>query len=37
MALIGLAVCAVMALAAAIRVAVFRTSQLYTNDLEEQA
>lgn len=36
-ALIGLAVCAVMALAAALRVAVFRTSQLYTNDLEEQA
>lgn len=35
--LIGLAVCLVMGLAAFLRVAAYRTSQLYTNDLEEQA
>ena len=36
-ALISMAVCAVMALVASLRVAVFKTSQLYTNDLEESA
>lgn len=36
-ALIGMAVCAVMALVASLRVAAFKTSQLYTNDLEERA
>ncbi|MBI0146244.1 MULTISPECIES: FtsX-like permease family protein [Bifidobacterium] len=35
--LIGLAVCLVLALAAAARVAAFRTAQLYTNDLEDEA
>lgn len=35
--LYGLAVCAVIALIAAIRVFAFRTSQLYANDLEETA
>ena len=37
MILIGLAVCLVLALAAAARVAAFRTAQLYTNDLEDEA
>ena len=37
MILIGLAVCLVLALAAATRVAAFRTAQLYTNDLEDEA
>ncbi|PXY85439.1 hypothetical protein DKK73_01145 [Bifidobacterium asteroides] len=35
--LIGLAVCLVLALAAAARVAAFRTAQLYTNDLEDES
>ncbi|MDT7507371.1 FtsX-like permease family protein [Bifidobacterium sp. H6bp22N] len=35
--LIGLAVCLVLALAAAARVVAFRTAQLYTNDLEDEA
>ena len=35
--LIGLAVCLVLALAAAVRVVAFRTAQLYTNDLEDEA
>ena len=35
--LIGLAACLVIALAAAARVAAFRTAQLYTNDLEDEA
>ena len=35
--LIGLSVCLVLALAAAARVAAFRTAQLYTNDLEDEA
>ena len=35
--LIVLAVCLVLALAAAARVAAFRTAQLYTNDLEDEA
>lgn len=35
--LIGLAACLVLALAAAARVAAFRTAQLYTNDLEDEA
>ena len=35
--LIGLAVCLVLALAAVARVAAFRTAQLYTNDLEDEA
>ncbi|KJY52484.1 FtsX-like permease family protein [Bifidobacterium kimbladii] len=37
MILIGLAVCLILALAAAARVAAFRTAQLYTNDLEDEA
>ena len=37
MILIGLAACLVLALAAAARVAAFRTAQLYTNDLEDEA
>lgn len=37
MTLIGLAVCLAFALAAAARVAAFRTAQLYTNDLEDEA
>ncbi|MCX8644350.1 FtsX-like permease family protein [Bifidobacterium sp. B4081] len=37
MILIGLAVCLALALAAAARVAAFRTAQLYTNDLEDEA
>ncbi|WP_445338020.1 FtsX-like permease family protein [Bifidobacterium sp. ESL0822] len=37
MTLIGLAACLVLALAAAARVAAFRTAQLYTNDLEDEA
>ncbi|MCT8157677.1 FtsX-like permease family protein [Bifidobacterium polysaccharolyticum] len=35
--LIGLTVCLVLALAAAVRVVAFRTAQLYTNDLEDEA
>ena len=37
MILIGLVVCLVLALAAAARVAAFRTAKLYTNDLEDEA